>query len=139
MNGQDPDSRRRIIECVAARHGISLSGDDPILMVHTLNEILLEENAQAHQQLLNDFRSMLEQNIAYLESRNSALPYSVKQHIQPDIRLLAETIMQHIDARLNEKLANAAAVASNARSASIIYLVSTALLLITITIVLLIL
>lgn len=46
----------KIIERVAAKHGIALSDDDPILMIHTLNEILLEENSKAHQVLLNNFR-----------------------------------------------------------------------------------
>ena len=54
----------KIIERVAAKHGIALSDDDPILMIHTLNEILLEENSKAHQVLLNNFRSTLEENIS---------------------------------------------------------------------------
>ena len=139
MTHLDSESKRRIIECVAARHGVSLSHDDPILMVHTLNEILLEENVQAHRQLLNDFRSLLEQNASRFESRNSVLPYSSRQHTQSDIRLLAETIMQQIDARLNEKLTDTAAIVNKAKSASIIYLASTTILIITIIIVLLIL
>ena len=38
------DKLDALIERVASEHGIVLSQDDPVLMMHTLNEVLLEQN-----------------------------------------------------------------------------------------------
>ena len=38
------DKLDALIERVASKHGIVLSQDDPVLMMHTLNEVLLEQN-----------------------------------------------------------------------------------------------
>ena len=52
---------KKIIERVAAEHGIALSNDDPILIIHTLNKILFEENSTRHQELLDNFHSTLQE------------------------------------------------------------------------------
>lgn len=48
------------IQAVASRHGVALGRDDPILILQTMNERLLEEGRQAQEQLLERFRSELE-------------------------------------------------------------------------------
>ncbi len=47
------DKLDALIERVASEHGIVLSQDDPVLMMHTLNEVLLEQNEKAHAELLD--------------------------------------------------------------------------------------
>ena len=51
MNSNKLDA---LIERIASEHGIVLSQDDPILMMHTLNEVLLEQNEKAHAELLSN-------------------------------------------------------------------------------------
>ena len=49
-----------LIAEVAARHGIAIGRDDPILVLHTMNERLLKESAAAQQALLDAYRRELE-------------------------------------------------------------------------------
>ena len=51
-----------LIERVASEHGIVLSQDDPVLMMHTLNEVLLEQNEKAHAELLSKYQAILEES-----------------------------------------------------------------------------
>jgi len=51
-----------LIERVASEHGIVLSQDDPVLMMHTLNEVLLEQNKEAHAELLSNYQAILEES-----------------------------------------------------------------------------
>ncbi|SFL25788.1 Transcriptional activator TraM [Nitrosomonas aestuarii] len=130
MTGNDSDQLHKVIERVAAKHGIALSNDDPVLMVHTLNEILLEENARAHQLLLNDFRSVLEQSIDRLESANtrtSALPSPDNKNILANRQFLQrfiESADQEINTRLAEKINAVSVVCKYARQAAIINLLA---------------
>ena len=48
------------IQDIAVRHGVVLSKDDPILILQTMNERLLEENRQAQQNLLVQFKEEME-------------------------------------------------------------------------------
>lgn len=45
---------------VAVRHGVILSKDDPILILQTMNEKLLEENRKAQQEMLMQFKEEME-------------------------------------------------------------------------------
>lgn len=51
-----------LIERITSEHGIVLSQDDPVLMMHTLNEVLLEQNEKAHAELLSKYQAMLEES-----------------------------------------------------------------------------
>ena len=130
MTGNDSDQLHKVIEKVAAKHGIALSDDDPVLMVHTLNEILLEDNARAHQLLLNDFRSVLEESIGRLESANTrtgALPSPDNKNILANRQFLQrfiESADQEINTRLIEKISAISALCKYARQAAIINLVA---------------
>ena len=56
------DKLDALIERVASEHDIVLSQDDPVLMMHTLNEVLLEQNEKAHAELLSKYQAMLEES-----------------------------------------------------------------------------
>ena len=56
------DKLDALIERVASEHGIVLSQDDPVLMMHTLNEVLLEQNEKAHAELLSNYQAILEES-----------------------------------------------------------------------------
>lgn len=44
------------IQDIAIKHGVLLSKDDPILILHTMNEKLLEDNRKAQEKLLEEFK-----------------------------------------------------------------------------------
>ncbi len=127
----------RIIAMIAAKHGIALSEDDPILMVYTLNEILLEENSKAHQLLLNNFRSTLEDNLHHwlqtTEKRANSLSQTNSRHThqlnEQIIKACLESIDQKIESCFNEKLSEISSLSQTFRSAALIYLGATSLFL----------
>ncbi|CAM2991743.1 conjugal transfer protein TraM [Legionella anisa] len=50
----------KIIQNITVKHGVLLGKDDPILMLQTMNEQLIEENRKAQQDLLIKFREEME-------------------------------------------------------------------------------
>jgi uncharacterized membrane protein YdbT with pleckstrin-like domain len=54
------DGMDEVIAEVAAKHGILIGCDDPILVLHTINDRLLRENAAAQQALLDAYKEELE-------------------------------------------------------------------------------
>lgn len=53
------DQTEELIKEIAAKHGIALAPDDPILIVQTLNDQLLKNSAKAQQLQLNTFKEDL--------------------------------------------------------------------------------
>ena len=49
-----------LIKEIAVKHGIAVGRDDPILILHTLNNQLLQDNRKAQQELLDQFKAELE-------------------------------------------------------------------------------
>lgn len=45
---------------LASRHHVAVGDDDPILMLHTLNELLIQHTAAAQQQSLEEYRQQME-------------------------------------------------------------------------------
>lgn len=54
------DSFDEVVKEIAATHGIALSKDDPIMIMHTLNKRLIEDSKSTQQDLLDNFRSQME-------------------------------------------------------------------------------
>jgi hypothetical protein len=54
------DGVDNVIAEVVARHGIAIGRDDPILVLHTMNERLLKESAAAQHALLDAYKEELE-------------------------------------------------------------------------------
>ena len=48
------------LQDIAVKHGVILGKDDPILMLQTMNEKLLEANRKAHQEMLVQFKEEME-------------------------------------------------------------------------------
>lgn len=59
-----PDKFDEAIQDIARRHGVLLSKDDPILILHTMNERLIAENQREQAFMLAQFREEME-NIAF--------------------------------------------------------------------------
>ncbi|BCZ98065.1 MULTISPECIES: conjugal transfer protein TraM [Legionella] len=54
------DKLDKIVQDITVKHGVLLGKDDPILMLQTMNEQLIEENRKAQQDLLVQFREEME-------------------------------------------------------------------------------
>ena len=49
-----------LIKEIAVKHGIAVGRDDPILILHTLNNQLMQDNRKVQQELLDQFKAELE-------------------------------------------------------------------------------
>ena len=54
------------IQQIASVHGVAVSKDDPIMILHTMNERLISDSKAAQQELLDNFRSQLEVTVSEL-------------------------------------------------------------------------
>jgi hypothetical protein len=54
------DPIEELIKEIAAKHGIAVSRDDPILILQTINTRLLQDSAKAQQVMLDQYKEELE-------------------------------------------------------------------------------
>ena len=54
------DKIEELIREIAAKHGIAVGRDDPILVLQTINMKLMQDSASAQQEILDRFKSELE-------------------------------------------------------------------------------
>ena len=56
----------KVIQQIASVHGVAVSKDDPIMILHTMNDRLISDSKAAQQELLDNFRSQLEVTVSEL-------------------------------------------------------------------------
>ena len=54
------DKIEEAIQYIAVKHGVVLGKDDPVLILQTMNERLLEENLKVQQKMLAQFKEEME-------------------------------------------------------------------------------
>jgi hypothetical protein len=54
------DQVEELIKEIAAKHGIAVSRDDPILILQTINARLMQDSAKAQQVMLDQYKEELE-------------------------------------------------------------------------------
>ncbi|HDO8005114.1 conjugal transfer protein TraM [Legionella pneumophila serogroup 1] len=54
------DKINEAIQYIAGKHGVVLGRDDPVLILQTMNDRLLEENRKAQQEMLTQFKEEME-------------------------------------------------------------------------------
>lgn len=54
------DKINETIQAIAIKHGVVLGKDDPVLILQTMNEKLLEENRKAQQEMIAQFKEEME-------------------------------------------------------------------------------
>ena len=54
------DKIEETIKEIAVKHGVAVGRDDPIMILHTINERLMRETALAQRQCLHEFKEELE-------------------------------------------------------------------------------
>ncbi len=138
------DKLDALIERIASEHGIVLSQDDPILMMHTLNDVLLEQNKEAHAELLSNYQAILEENFnqwcEYSNKKSNAIISAsmnnaniTRDHfLESCIQLIDERIKSEVDQEIYE-------LVRVSRQAAIINLLVSTLLLISVVTIFLIL
>ncbi|MGL5905960.1 MAG: hypothetical protein ACRCZA_04445 [Shewanella sp.] len=129
------DNIEEIIQLIAARHGITVGRDDPILVLHTMNERLQQESLLAQQALLDQFKSELEV-IAHqweLEAKgkaertlNAALVVSQDVMAQ-ELKTGASVIVQSWRRELDDYSASLAASLKGARRVAMLNMLAAAL------------
>jgi predicted nucleic acid-binding Zn ribbon protein len=101
------DKLDALIERVASEHGIVLSQDDPVLMMHTLNEVLLEQNEKAHAELLSNYQAILEENFnrwcEYSTKKSNAIISASMSNTQLTRDQFLESCIQLIDERIKSR------------------------------------
>ena len=62
MNVIDEEGRlEETIKEISVKHGINVSKDDPILILQTMNDRLLNDSQKSQQEIINQFKSELEE------------------------------------------------------------------------------
>jgi len=101
------DKLDALIERVASEHGIVLSQDDPVLMLHTLNEVLLEQNEKAHAELLSNYQATLEENFnrwcEYSTKKSNAIISVSMSNAQLTRDQFLESCIQLIDEKIKSR------------------------------------
>ena len=102
-----------LIKEIAAKHGIAVGRDDPILILQTLNTRLMQANQKAQQDLLDQYKSELEdlslrwstdakeKAERILNASLDASKTAMKQLLQAGANELVTTIKAEVDASLN--------------------------------------
>ena len=86
------------IQQIASIHGIVLSKDDPVMILHTLNERLIQDSTAAQKDLLDNFKSEIELSVSELSS-------AAKNHSDRVLNSTIETSKTEI-ARVMEEQSN---------------------------------
>ncbi|HCU5991568.1 TPA: conjugal transfer protein TraM [Legionella pneumophila] len=123
----------KIIQDITVKHGVLLGIDDPILMLQTMNEQLIEENRKAQQDLLVQFREEMEGissqwkddakekaekvlNAALASSKEAItrlLHESTKESVQVMKKLISDSLIEaHSLTKKTQKLSRFALVSS---------------------------
>jgi hypothetical protein len=95
---QSGNSTEAIIRTIAVKHGIALGKNDPILVLHTINGLLMDEFASKQEVLINQFKANLEE-AADLWSKNMEIKANeILGGMENSHRhLISELIEKHID------------------------------------------
>ena len=89
-----------LIKRIASEHGIVLTKDDPVLMMHTLNEVLLEQNEKAQAELLSKYEAILQESFnqwhSYASKKANALINVQQNHFSKNHDQVSDQCMQLI-------------------------------------------
>ena len=134
------DKLDALIERIASEHGIILSQDDPVLIMHTLNEVLLEQNEKAHAELLSNYQAILEENFnrwcEYSTKKSNAIISASMSNAQLTRDQFLESCIQLIDERIKSRVDQETYdLARISRQAAIINLLSAVLVLVSVVLV----
>ncbi|MDP1773630.1 MAG: hypothetical protein Q8L15_15265 [Methylobacter sp.] len=95
---QSGNSAEAIIRAVAVKHGIALGRNDPILVLHTINGLLMDEFASKQEALINQFKVNLEETADVWSKNMEIKANEILRGLENSHRhLISELIEKHID------------------------------------------
>ena len=112
----EQDQTEQLIKEIAAKHGIAVGRDDPILILQTINEKLMQDSQKAQQDMLREYKEELEEltlrwgNDAKEKAEkilNAALGASkeaMTQLMHEGAKEIALSTQQQIEKTLSEKI-----------------------------------
>lgn len=126
------------IQNITVRHGVVLDKDDPILILHTMNERLIEDNRKAQQDLLLQFKEEMESITSQWkddakEKAQKVLNAALASSKEAMARLLQESTsesIQVIQKMISDKLTDAYDVTQQIKKFSRFALLSSAVMLV---------
>lgn len=127
------DKYDNIIGEIAMRHGVAVDRNDPILIMHTLNEMLQQENATAQQKILDRFKEEMEGIVSRWgdeakslaeRSLNAALNAS-REEMKEVMHTQAEALAQAVRREVKEATARLAPAIRESKQVSYINLIAT--------------
>lgn len=102
------------IKVIAVRHGIAVSRDDPIMVLQTINDRLMQDSQAAQQELLEGFKSELEE-IAHrwgedskrkaertLNAAMAASKEAIAQGMKEGTKAAAESVQREFNASVSK-------------------------------------
>ncbi|MBE4026137.1 conjugal transfer protein TraM [Vibrio parahaemolyticus] len=111
------DKVEETIKEIAAKHGIAVGRDDPILILQTINDRLMQESTEAQQAILDSFKSELEE-IAHrwgedaknkaertLNAALTASKQTMATSMKESAKLAAEAARSEIEKTIKEQVA----------------------------------
>ncbi|MDD2162223.1 conjugal transfer protein TraM [Pseudomonas sp. MIL19] len=106
-----------LIKEIAVKHNIAVSRDDPIMVLHTINERLMRDSEKAQQDMLDTFKEELE-SIAFrwgadakekaeriLNAALSASRETMAKAMQDSAKATADAVRTEVDAALRRVVA----------------------------------
>ena len=138
MNNDKLDA---LIKRIASEHGTVLSQDDPVLMMHTLNEVLLEQNEKAHAELLNKYQAILENSFTQWQEFATKKANTLFNASMNNAHITRDQFLESCAQLIDEKIKNSVSqeiyeLARISRQAAVTNLLASILLLVSIVIVL---
>lgn len=95
---QSGNSTEAIIRTVAVKHGIALGRNDPILILHTINSLLMDEFARKQEALIDQFKVNLEATADVWSKNMETKANQILGGMENSHRhLISELIEKHID------------------------------------------
>ncbi len=96
------------IKEIAIKHGVAVGRDDPIMILHTINERLMKETAAAQRQILHEFKEELESAAHEWEVSTKKIAERIldvalsasKEEIAEGGKKVAEAIGREVESRL---------------------------------------
>ncbi len=120
------------IQQIASIHGVAVSKDDPIMILHTMNERLIQDSKAAQQDLLDNFKSEIELCVSELSMAaknhsdrvlNSTLETS-KTEIARVMEEQSHIIIERWKADLNSGLHEASKTMTTSRQTAILNIIA---------------
>ena len=93
---------------IATRHGVAVSRDDPVMILATLNERLIEDSREAQRQLLEEFRvDMAGASQRWIQESQQRAQSLLQQAAESNRAAAAASVQQHrtaVTAAVREEL-----------------------------------